>query len=91
MLPIEWLTECVVARASSDFSEEARQDLILKLGSGFINLTDEWSSFATQITPLDEIWEYESPVEYWDSLCGSSGIALVRGQKVIAEITCEMN
>lgn len=91
MLPIEWLTHCVVPRASNRLSEEARQALIMKLGAGFLNLADEWSLLEGQITPLDEIWEFDSPAEYWASLCGSSGIALVRGQKVIAEITCEMN
>lgn len=90
MLPVEWLTECVVPRASCDLSEAARQALIAELGSGFFNLKTEWSS-KDQITSLDEIWEFDSPGEYWESLCGSSGIALVRGPKVIAEITCEMN
>jgi len=91
MLPVEWLTECVVPRASCDLSEAARQALIVELGSGFLNLATEWSSFNDQITSFDEIWEFDSPAEYWDSLCGSSGIALIRDQKVIAEITCEMN
>ena len=91
MLPVEWLTECVVARASDELSEVDRQALIAKLGLEFVNMDIEWSSFKSEITPLDEIWEFDSPGEYWESFCGSSGIALVRGQKVIAEITCEMN
>ena len=91
MLPMQWLTQCVVPRASCDLPQAVRQALISELGSGFGNLAAEWSSFKDQITPLDQIWVYESPAEYWDSLCGSSGIALVRDQKVIAEITCEMN
>lgn len=91
MLPVDWLTECVVPRASCDLSEAARQALIVELGSGFFNLGTEWSLFNDQITSLDEIWEFDSPGEYWESFCGSSGIALVRGPKVIAAITCEMN
>ncbi len=91
MPPIEWLTECIVPRASSEFSEKERVTLIGNLGAGFVNLSAQWSAFESQISPLDEIWEYDSPAEYWNSLCGSSGIALVRGQKIIAEITIEMN
>jgi len=33
MLPVDWLTECVVPRASCDLSEAARQALIVELGS----------------------------------------------------------
>lgn len=91
MLPIEWLTECIVPRVSPALSEEKRDTLIEKVGAGFVNLSAQWSAFESQITPLDEIWEYDSPAEYWGSLCGSSGIALVRGHKIIAEITIEMN
>ena len=91
MPPIEWLTKCLVPRTSPEFSSDCRQGLIKDLGASFVNLATQWLSFESQITPLDEIWEYDSPAEHWNSLCGSSGIALVRGQQIIAEIIIEMN
>jgi hypothetical protein len=91
MFPMEWLTACVVPSASSDFSETDRQTLIEELGSDFVNLSAEWSSLKDKITPQDEIWEFDTPAEYWASLCGRSGIALVRDANVIATITIEMN
>ena len=39
----------------------------------------------------DEIWDFDSPGDYWDSLCGRSGVALVRNDKIIYTITSEMN
>ena len=78
-----------------DLPEDSRFFVTLQmgkdLGASFVNLATQWLSFESQITPLDEIWEYDSPAEHWNSLCGSSGIALVRGQQIIAEITIEMN
>ena len=81
----------MVPRASCEVPDAVRQALLAELRSGFVNLASEWVLFRDQILHIDEIWEFDGPAEYWDPLCGSSGIALVRDQKVISEITCEMN
>ncbi len=67
--------------------EAALNDLAKKLGGP----RTEWKQLSEQIQPGDELWEFESPIEYWDSLCGSSGVALVRGGLVVAEVTIDMN
>ena len=35
------------------------------------------------LQPVQELWYFESPQEYWDSLCGRAGYAIVEGGKVV--------
>lgn len=51
----------------------------------------QWSEFKQQYKAGDEIWEYDSPSEYWDSLAGRAGFVIVRNDKIIAEITTMEN
>lgn len=91
MIPSDWLVRCVMASSASDVSATDRQyaldDLAEKLGG---RRTD-WMQISEKIQLGDELWEFDSPIEYWESLCGSSGVALVRDGCVIAEVTIEMN
>ena len=41
--------------------------------------------------PGDEIWEFDSPGEYWASLAGEAGIVLVRDDTAVFFITTERN
>jgi len=56
---------------------------------GFLN--SEWKQLRALMVPGDEIWEYESPGEYWESLAGEAGIVLVRDDEPIFFITTERN
>lgn len=91
MIPSDWLVRCVIASGSSDASTTDRQsalnDLAKKLGGRRI----AWVQLSEKIQLGDELWEFDSPIEYWDSLCGSSGVALVRDGCVVAEVTIDMN
>ena len=56
---------------------------------GYLN--DEWEELKSLIKQGDEIWEWSTPGEFWDSLCGREGIALIRKKKVVYEIITIMN
>jgi hypothetical protein len=56
---------------------------------GFIN--NDWNKLKQQMVDGDELWEYSSPADTWENLCGRAGIALVRGGKVVDAIQTVMN
>ncbi len=43
---------------------------------GFQN--DKWLMFSKQFREGDELWEFNSPEEFWDCLCGRAGLCIVR-------------
>ena len=56
---------------------------------GFLN--SEWEKLKARMVPGDEIWEFDSPGEYWASLAGEAGIVLVRDDTAVFFITTERN
>ena len=52
---------------------------------------EDWLKIDTMKQDGDEIWRFDSPIEYWDNLCGRAGIALVRKKRVILSIVTFMN
>jgi hypothetical protein len=52
---------------------------------------EDWLKIDTMKQDGDEIWRFDSPIEYWDSLCGRAGIALVRKKRVVLSIVTFMN
>ena len=56
---------------------------------GYLN--DQWEELKSLIVEGDEIWEWSTPGEFWNSLCGREGIVLLRGKKEIYEIVTIMN
>lgn len=87
----EWLRTCVVPAVSEAFSPLERQEKIKSLRSEFGGILKEWLALEDKVQDQDEIWLYETPFEYWESLCGESGVALVRDGEVIAQVVTEMN
>lgn len=39
----------------------------------------------------DELWEFSTPDEFWESMCGRKGVALLRGRKIIDATVTFMN
>jgi len=56
---------------------------------GFINHL--WLNLKRKIQEGDELWEYCSPPETWENLCGREGVCLVRGEEIIDRIITKMN
>lgn len=69
-------------------------DSLEKEFEDFDNLSEElqedWVTLKHMYRDGDEVWEFESPADYWESLCGSAGFALIRQGKIIftIETTC---
>jgi hypothetical protein len=56
---------------------------------GFQN--EEWLAILRRMEPDDELWEFNSPPETWQNLCGRRGFAVVRDGEVVATILTVMN
>lgn len=56
---------------------------------GFMN--KEWKTLITRMIEGDELWEFNSPEDTWENLCGRAGIALVRNGEVIDTLITMMN
>jgi hypothetical protein len=91
MIPSDWLVRCVMASGSSDTSTTDRQSALDDLAKKLGGRRTDWMQLSEKIQLGDELWEFDSPIEYWDSLSGSSGVALVRDGCVVAEVTIDMN
>lgn len=50
-----------------------------------------WNEFMSGHQDEDEIWEYSSPVDYWEKLMGSSGYVRIREGKIFKFINLRMN
>ena len=51
----------------------------------------QWKSFKTLYKGGDTIREFDSPSNYWDSLCGMAGYALIRDGEIIATMITDEN
>ena len=56
---------------------------------GFMN--QEWTQLVAGMQPGDELWEFSSPADTWQHLCGRARFAVVRGGKVVNSIVTCMN
>lgn len=56
---------------------------------GFIN--DKWKRLTAHMQPGDELWEFRSPPESWQHLCGLAGIVLIRDGTMIDWIVTSRN
>ena len=57
-------------------------------------LDEQWLVFKDQMQDGDEIWYFRTPQETWTEFvprCGMEGYALVRGDKIVAEIFTSMS
>ena len=90
-IPQDWLTKQLVSGVSNYVDQREREKKITEITNGFVNLLSEWEQVFREIGPEDEIWEFDSPGDYWVSLCGRAGIALVRSGKPIVGVVTEMN
>jgi hypothetical protein len=90
-IPEGWFTEKLTIEEA-----ETKHMVQLNLDSKTVSVpfgyqNKEWAHFKLLVKPGDEIWEYDSPGDYWSSLCGRAGIALVRGDEIIFDIVTMMN
>lgn len=53
--------------------------------------SSQWRDLLARMQPGDEIWEFSSPPETWEDLCGRRGIVLLRGKEAVAWIVTSMN
>jgi hypothetical protein len=51
----------------------------------------EWKALKDAMRSRDELWEFSSPPESWQGLCGRAGIACVRDGRIFATIVLAMN
>lgn len=49
--------------------------------------SDSWNSIESKISPEDKIYYYSTPREYWTSLSGQDGLAVIRNCKVVYVLT----
>ena len=57
-------------------------------------LDEEWLQFKDKMLNGDELWYFRTPQETWTKFvprCGMEGYALVRGDKIVAEILTSMS
>ena len=90
-IPREWLIKKVAL-------ENCERDHTTRISLGdsqsvvpFGYQNEKWVHLKSLMQANDEIWDFESPGDYWDSLCGRSGVALVRNDEIIFTITSVMN
>ena len=50
-----------------------------------------FETLSHKLEPGDSVWQYTTPTEYWESLCGRTGYAVVRGDRVIFAIDTIIN
>lgn len=55
------------------------------------NVPDEVNKMVDMMQDGDELWEFNTPDEFWNAMCGRRGMALVRDRKVIAASVTLMN
>ena len=51
----------------------------------------EWKRFKSLHEDGDIIRVFSSPQDYWNSLCGSAGYALIRNDQIVTTIITEEN
>ena len=90
-IPSSWLTKQLVSNLVKSSIAAERDKTIHEIRVSFVNLRDEWNETFGEVYPEDEIWEFDSPGDHWDSLCGRAGIALVRVGRPINGIVIETN
>lgn len=56
-----------------------------------ITNTDAWKKMKASLIEGDEIWEFCSPGESWKRMMGTTGICVIRNDKVIMDIATTMN
>ena len=57
-------------------------------------LDEQWLQFEDKMEDGDEVWYFRTPQETWAEFfprCGMEGYALIRGDKVVAEILTSMS
>ena len=90
-VPKEWLVKKLTLQECEleHTTEISSGDSQLVVPFGYLN--DKWVYLKSLMLTNDEIWDFESPPDHWDSLCGRSGVALVRNDKVVFTIITSMN
>ena len=90
-IPRDWLTNMIIGQVSSEYDADRRSIDVATLQSQYLNFPSDWNRVFKDLKERDQIWEFDSPAEYWESMCGRSGIALVPESGRIVGIVEEMN
>lgn len=78
-IPKEWLTRLLLPAESQNYSREERQKLLGEIKAQNCSENHRSDRFWTCLEGQDELWEYDTPFEYWESLAGENGLVIVRG------------
>ena len=57
----------------------------------FSKTNHQWQELLSKMQDGDELWSYSTSADSWKHLAGRSGIRLIRGDKVVANIMTKMN
>ena len=82
-MQMEWLTK----RINLHTVEAAH----LYEGKPFGRNNPAWERLKGQMVEGDQLWEFSSPADHWQHLCGRAGIALVRDGKILDSLVTMMN
>jgi hypothetical protein len=86
----EWLTKETTFK-EAEFANSVRDG---RLGAkpvpfGFQNA--KWVEFRGKFREGDEIWEFTSPPDTWQHLCGRAGVSIVRNGEIVDSFVTVMN
>jgi hypothetical protein len=60
-------------------------------GVPFGGCSREWANLLAKMEPGDEIWSWSTDEESWQQMMGMEGMALVRGEEIVAFFLTAMN
>jgi hypothetical protein len=86
----EWLTKRTTfdqAEAENSVKDDRLDDKPVPFG--FQNA--RWVEFRGKFREGDELWEFSSPPDTWQNLCGRAGVAIVRHGKIVDSFVTVMN
>lgn len=89
LIPIEWLTKQTTISETEQRNSFAQDDSCNTIPFGYEN--EIWSEIKSAMDPGDEVWEFCSPPQSWEKLCGRAGVCIVRQRQIIDGIVTMMN
>lgn len=89
--PKEWLTRLLLPAEGQKCSREERLKLLSEIKAQNCSQNHRSDHFWACLEGQDELWEYDTPVEYWESLAGESGLVIIRGGFRVQVLPIEWN
>ena len=91
ILEVSWLTKMVIKMVRDPQNMSLTIAKLDQIEQTMSLMFDEWTAFRSEIQEGDEVWEYDAPSDYWNTLCGSAGLALVRNGLIVRVLETEIN